>query len=142
MSERNIEVVSCESIAELPPELAPGAALLALDATAVPTGAIEALAERWIRGPLDVVVCWGPDCERVHDVFEGLEVVGGLDGWRPSGHEELMSTGHADEPLDAAFEMLRMQIAFLRPSPPHVAVVVGNRTWLAEARTLAVAPRT
>lgn len=132
MNASPVEVVRLESFADWPPTLRPGALLLAADATTVQTDVISQIAEQCLEGALGVVVCWGPDCERVHDIFEETEVVMQIDRRRPPGSPEtVMSTWHTDEPIEAALDMLRLQIQSMAPQPPHVVAVVGDASWLA-----------
>lgn len=76
----HFELVELPSLADWPEDLRPACLLLALDARDVPTPELGDLAERLIPAGLAMVDCHGPDCGRVHDIFDetlvGLEVDG------------------------------------------------------------------
>jgi hypothetical protein len=57
------------------------------------------VAETLVRAGASYVCCWGPDCERFHDCFDeaGLFVNG-----ESTDDRVLMTTWHADEPLEDA----------------------------------------
>jgi hypothetical protein len=100
-----IETLHMESLAEWPPTLRPGALLLAIDAEEALTAELSGLAEHCLEGAIGVIVCWGPGCERVHDIFEETEVVMQIDGRRPPGSPEaVMSASLTDEPFEDALE--------------------------------------
>ena len=69
--------------------------LIAADSTAVHTDVVRDAAEHLFAAGLTYVCVWGPDCERVHDIFDEVYVG---DGSSEPGHS-FMSTWHADEPL-------------------------------------------
>ena len=131
-----IDLVWCESIADWPAGLRPGALLLAMDARGVSNDRIAEIAGWCLEAQPSVVVCWGPDCGRVHDLFDEVEVGDGASSPPPPPLGSVISTWHDDEPLDAAFEMLHLQIEHTKAARPHVAVVIGNRGWLAQADAL------
>src|SRR5437016_766034 len=70
--------------------------LLAWDATAASDAEISVLATSLQQAGCVYVCCWGPGCERVHDLFDlaDLEL-------RPDG-PFAMSTWHSKEPLSEA----------------------------------------
>ncbi len=72
--------------------------LLAWDATDAPVATIAGLAEAVLRQGAVYVCCWGPDCERVHDIVDECDLE------RNPDDEDLwvMTTWHADESLDDA----------------------------------------
>jgi hypothetical protein len=127
-----IETVQIASLAEWPPALRPGALLLAVDGAEVPTATLAGLAEHCLEGAIGVFVCWGPGCERVHDIFEETEVVVQIDGRRPSGSpESVMSALLTDEPFEDALDMFGLLVARVEPTSPHVVVIVGSPPSLA-----------
>jgi hypothetical protein len=69
------------------------AALLAADATGVDAAVLADFARRLLRAGCVYFCVWGPDCERVHDIFdeECFEV-----------EPVIMTTWHEEESLDEA----------------------------------------
>lgn len=87
-------------------------ALIAADARTVGHEAIRALAAAMLAQRCACVAAWGPDCERVHLLFDDAYVSWPSHGafrrwgrWRTTWSEEipfLMTTDHADESLSSA----------------------------------------
>src|SRR5262245_48968823 len=75
--------------------------LLAMDARRLPVDAIAGLGELLLNAGAAYFCCWGPDCERVHDVID--EVIVGT-GVTPIGWADVMTTWHAKDSLKAATE--------------------------------------
>jgi hypothetical protein len=102
--------------------------LIAADARGVSTDVIASVAARLLSAGLIYICVWGPDCERVHDVFDEVYVGDGC----TEPDFTLMSTWHDDESLDEAVWYFT-QCAF----PPdteiektsYVAVAVGRPDW-------------
>ena len=73
---------------------------------------------------------WGPNCERVHDIFDEVHVGDGTT--EPSF--TFMSTWHDDEPLEEAVWFF-LQSAFPPDgeiaSTSYLAITVGNPDWAA-----------
>src|SRR5262245_3866399 len=72
--------------------------LVVADARDVPVSTIARVADRFLGSGLIQVCVWGPDCQRVHDIFDEVHVG---DGSICPGFT-LMSTWHDDEPLEHA----------------------------------------
>src|SRR4051794_25035988 len=74
------------------------ALFMAADASAAAVKVVAALAEWAIERGMFWFSAWGPDCERVHDLVDEVDVE------RGGGNElpVVMTTWHADEPLDDA----------------------------------------
>jgi hypothetical protein len=114
------------------------ACLLAWDAREVSDPAIRAVAARVLRAGCVYVCCWGPGCERVHDLFDEADLA-----LRPDG-PWAMSTWHSEEPLPEALWF------FLRCTWPDdasfegcraaVGVTVGSSVWAAEVHAALSAP--
>lgn len=99
--------------------------LIVADASAVHTDIISDAAEHLFAAGLTHICVWGPDCERVHDIFDGVYV---SDGSSEPDHS-FMSTWHDDEPLDdALWDFLYCSIPDEPdlPSTSFVAVTVGS----------------
>lgn len=99
--------------------------LLAWDATAAHDADIAALARKLLLAGCAYILCWGPDCERVHDVFDAEEA-----SQRPDGPFAI-STWHTSE----TFADVLWQALFTAfPGDPYeeecrstVCLVIGRR---------------
>jgi len=103
---------------------------LALDARNVPDDDILSVARALLPMGLGYVVAWGPDCERVHDLFDRAEIEREL--VKDSG-SVVMTTWHDNEPLE---EALWFAVVNTVPAPPYdedctsvIAVSVSNQDW-------------
>jgi hypothetical protein len=105
---------------------------LAWDALGVSEDAVVQLARELVRKGLAYLVAWGPDCERVHDLFDSVDVE--LNSDSNIGPETvIMSTWHDKEPLT---EALWFSLNTAYPAPPYnetavatIAVAIGNAAW-------------
>jgi hypothetical protein len=83
-------------------------------------------------------VCWGPDCERVHDAFDAAEI-----SRRPDG-PWAMTTWHSEDPLAEAIWFALFTTwpddAFADGRRSVVAVSDGSPAWAAELRAAFAAP--
>jgi hypothetical protein len=121
------DVVEIATLDEWPHALFPAHLLLCVDARPVPSDALVELARRLIRGGLGVVLCHGPDCDRVHDVFARgaaeLEQEGALDR---DPDAEVIASSHEDEPFADtlfAFALFAPHAAYPMPSVRTVVIV-------------------
>ncbi len=112
--------------------------LLAWDARQASPAEITAVAERLLRGGCVYAVCWGPDCERVHDTFDAVDL-----DLRPDG-PWVMTTWHSAQPLFEAiwFALLTAwpDDAFAEGCRAVVGVSVGSWVWAEELRAAFAAP--
>ena len=97
VSERELYVIDAERPEDVPESLTVASdhfvCLIAWDAAGVPAEIIAELARRLLGSGCAYACCWGTDCERVHDVFDEVELARAPDGpWA-------MTTWHADESL-------------------------------------------
>lgn len=103
--------------------------LIVADACSVAADAITRVAERFLSSGLVYVCVWGPDCERVHDIFDEVHIGDG--STEPSFI--LMSTWHNKEPLDEAIWFF-LQCAFPLDTQiettSYLAVTVGRKDWV------------
>jgi len=109
--------------------------LLAWDARGVPAEVVSTLVERLLSAGACYFVCWGPDCERVHDIVDEIDADPDSSLGAPEG-SVIMTTWHSSEPLSEALWF------FLRCSFPDdhyfdstrgaVAVSIGSEAWAAE----------
>ena len=86
--------------AEIPPIPSPFLCVLASDATEQSAAIVGAAMLALMRQGCHYIVCWGPDCERVHDIWDEEYVCLYLDDLdnAPGGD----STWHSRESLDEA----------------------------------------
>jgi hypothetical protein len=103
------------------------ALFLAADASDVPVDVIAAFAEWASEHGMFWFSSWGPDCERVHDVVDEVDVGDGV----PEGKPIVMTTWHDDESLDEALFLFWWAFPSegKRGGPFRVAVTVGEPRW-------------
>jgi len=103
LPEKALYLCPANSIGRLADEITHNAAnfglLVAMNAKGVPDDSILEGAKKLVSGGLACLCAWGPDCERVHDLFDdaALEVGAAL-----SGDDTIMTTWHSDESLEEA----------------------------------------
>lgn len=78
--------------------------LLAGDAAGVPSVILGKAADHLLASGLCYICTWGPDCERVHDIFD--ERYGGDGTTEPAS--DFMSTWHSADTFDEAVEFFAM----------------------------------
>lgn len=116
---------------------------LAADFTRLSDGAIIKLANSLMAAGASYFVCWGPGCERAHDLIDDLTLL-----VSPEAQEDsiIMTTWHADESLlDALFFLLCSawpDRAYEDTSACIVAVSVGGGDVAAEIREALSDPET
>jgi hypothetical protein len=114
---------------------------LAVDATGVDDETIATFADQALAQGAAYVCIWGPDCERVHDIFD--RTIGG------QGSDEdddlVTTTWHADDTLD---EALWFAVFVACPHDPDIptcgavlTVVAGRDDWAEHVRTRLTDPR-
>ncbi|HXB21104.1 MAG TPA: hypothetical protein VNV88_06975 [Candidatus Solibacter sp.] len=132
-SRKNFFVAEISSFGELG-ELAPNSAsfglLVACDASKLSADLIGQVADKLYARGLSYLCTWGPDCERVHDVFDEAGVI---------SQQFAMTTWHDDEPLEEAAWF------FINHAVPEkveehawsdwIAVAVNNPEWLKDLAT-------
>ena len=99
-------------------------ALLALDASGVPDDAIRQLAKTLLDSGCVFFTAWGPDCERVHDLFDSV-----ANFYEPL----IMTTWEHDAPLDEAIwnflYVAHPDEDYWDTCRSSVAITVGNADW-------------
>jgi hypothetical protein len=109
------------------------AVFLAWDATSVATEEISRLAALLHNRGLAYLCAFGPDCERVHDIFDEVELE--LDGARPN-ESVIMTTWHKDESLEDALWFFVYNsfpdAAYEDTCRIGIAVTIGNSQWAAQ----------
>jgi hypothetical protein len=117
----------------------PFVCLLACDARRAPASEIGAVAEHLFRAGCVYICCWGPDCERVHDVFDEVEVD------RFPDRPVVMSTWHDKETLSEAI-WFAIFLAFPDDANADrcravVGVTIGSPQWHNEMRAAFTSPQ-
>ncbi len=103
---------------------------LACDGTVETDDALRAMAATALRQGLAYVCTWGPDCERVHDLFDSIR-----DAFDSDATDEsvVMTTWHDDESLEDAlwyFLFAAMPATGYQGKPMSlVACIVGREDW-------------
>lgn len=109
--------------------------LLAWDARGVSVEVISTLVERLLIAGACYFVCWGPDCERVHDIVDEIDADPGSALGAPDG-SVIMTTWHSSEPLcEALWFFLRSAVPddhYSASTRCAVAVSIGSEAWGAE----------
>jgi len=108
--------------------------LIAWDSSKSSVEEISLLAKRLLDEGAAYVCTWGEDCERVHDIFDEVLVMRGID----SGKEGnlIMTTWHSDEEL---FEAIYFALAdsglpdcFECDSDAILGISIGSKFWAEE----------
>jgi hypothetical protein len=133
---RDLQTLYISSLDQWPTSTDVGASrfglFLACDATEVPDDALYAIAGKALASGATYIVTWGPDCERVHDIFDDQHVA--MMREAPDRHH-ITTTWHADESLDEALWFFA-DVAL----PGDVtlcaglAVAVGHEQWYRQIR--------
>ncbi len=95
---------------------------LACDARGLTDTQIKALARKTLDQGLTGLCAWGPDCERVHDIFDRVMID---EHWDGKGETVIMTTWHDDESLEKALWF------FVYCATPAEASKVDCRAWVA-----------
>jgi len=96
---------------------------LACDAARIGIEALSGLGERVLSQGAAYVCAWGPDCTRVDDLFDELDVIHGIET-AEGGRGVLMTTWHEEDSLGEALE-------FFRHARPDEARAPGCTVWIA-----------
>jgi len=116
--------------------------LLAADFSNVSVTRISDVALTLVSVGCCYFLCWGPGCERAHDIIDETLAAANLDVIDDS---VIMTTWHDDETLDEAlFFLLTCAMPddkYFEMTGASVAVSVGNEKVLAQIRTALEDPR-
>jgi hypothetical protein len=139
---RNLFLCEIDNFENLPLLVKPNSAryclLLLTDARLIESETLSRIASVLIESGLVYFCAWGPDCERVHDLFDegSLEVDLAL-----TGDDVIMTTSHAQESLD---ETLWYFVHSTFPTDgletgcrDWIVACVGNKEWSSEIRRIA-----
>jgi hypothetical protein len=103
--------------------------LIAADATGVDVAAISHLAAKLLSLGCVYICTWGPDCSRVHDIFdeESFDIEPGT-----------MTTWHDNESLDEALWFFAFAAfpddAYAKTCSSALAISIGNSSWEEQIR--------
>ena len=138
MMERRLFSIDIPSAAALPRlDLPAGnfACFLAWDARGASADDVSAFVEPLLHAGASYFVCWGPDCERVHDIIDEMVSYPYNDFGVPE-NSCIMTTWHASESLCGA---LWFFLANSWPAEHYrdstnmaLAISVGSSAWAAE----------
>jgi hypothetical protein len=111
------------------------ACLLAWDARGASADAVSAFVEPLLRAGASYFVCWGPDCERVHDIIDAMVSYPDNEFGVPED-SCIMTTWHASEPLREALWFLLVNSwpdeHYQDSTHAALAISVGSSAWAAE----------
>jgi hypothetical protein len=106
--------------------------LLAWDARHVSADSVSAFVTPLLRGGASYLVCWGPGCERVHDVIDQMVSRPGNDFGVPN-ESCIMTTWHDSEPLDEAIWFFLVSAwpddHYVESTRAALAISVGSPEW-------------
>ncbi|MDA7859047.1 hypothetical protein N9B05_04430 [Mariniblastus sp.] len=138
--ERELTTITTRSLLGATASLTPCnhfVALLICDATTIGTQEITDFARSLIASGCSYFCCWGPDCERVHDIFDEEFVNDG------TNTETIMTTWHASETLEefATFALLNTEPtqSFRATTNSTVAIVIDDYISVSRMRAALVA---
>jgi len=104
--------------------------LLAMDAQSIDSGQIGDLAEKMADKGLAYLCAWGPDCERVHDIFDEIEVQRDLE---KEDDSVIMTTWHSDESLEECLWFFVNSAfpdsAYEQSCKDWIIAPLGNEEW-------------
>ena len=136
--ERRLFSLAIPSASALPrPTLPAGnfACLLAWDARGVSADVVSAVVEPLLWEGASYFVCWGPDCERVHDIID--EIVSSPDNDFGVPEDScIMTTSHASGPLRDALWFFLVNSwpdeHYQDSTHAGLAISIGSSAWAAE----------
>jgi hypothetical protein len=109
--------------------------LLAWDARTVSVDDVSRLARRLLDSGAVYICCWGPDCERVHDIIDEEEIGPNPP---PVANRVVMTTWHANEPLAEAISYVLHcsypDEAYAPGCNSTLGVAIGSLAWADEIR--------
>jgi hypothetical protein len=141
---KTIYLTTCSSISDLSNQIEPVSKyfglFLAIDARGLDVSPISDLATQLLSRGLVYLCAWGPDCERVHDIFDEAIVGRELEATeQPEIFDgTVMTTWHSRESFKEAVWFF-VHSAFATESYEHdckdwVIATIGNPEWEQEVR--------
>ena len=111
------------------------ACLLAWDARAASIQVVSEFIEPLLRAGASYFVCWGPDCERVHDVIDEMVSKLGNELGVPD-NSCIMTSWHAAEALHEALFFFLVNSwpddHFFDTTRAGLAISIGSSAWASE----------
>jgi len=145
--ERRLFSMDVPSAAALPRLALPSAnfaCLLAWDARDASAEAVSAFVDPLLRAGASYFVCWGPDCERVHDIIDEMVSYPDNDFGVPED-SCIMTTSHSSEPLREALWFFLVNSwpdeHYQDSTHSALAISVGSSSWAAEIAEALDGPR-
>jgi hypothetical protein len=131
----SIAIASAEALPRIELPAANFACLLAWDARGQSAAAVSSLVEPLLHAGASYFVCWGPDCERVHDIIDEIVSFPANDFDVPAD-SCIMTTWHVSESLGEALsyflEASWPDEQYIAPTRAALAVSVGGPVWAEE----------
>lgn len=131
----SLDASTAEAVASAPLPAGHFACLLVWDARGASVDTISSVVEPLLRAGASYVVCWGPDCERVHDI---IDEIASHPNFGAPPDSCIMTTWHPDVPLGEALWF------FLSCSTPDehyadstraaLAISIGSSAWAREIK--------
>jgi hypothetical protein len=123
-------IVDIESLGEAITPTSPHFGLfLALDALSLDVERIRRVAQELLQKGLVFLCAWGPDCERVHDIFDEIAIE--MDPKQDKA--VVMTTWHSDESLqEAAWFFINsafLDEAYARTCQNWIFAAIGHSDW-------------
>jgi hypothetical protein len=145
-SNREVFTLHLEDFTSLPASLQLSSphfiAFLVADATDVPVSSIAALARLLLNSGCVYFCAWGPDCERVHDIFDEEHLAEDLEDDNQNVVEDdsvILTTWHSDESLDEALWYFAFTAfaaeAYQETCGSALAISIGNSAWEQQVHT-------
>ncbi len=141
---KTIYLATCSSISDLTNEIGPVSKyfglLLALDTTGRAVSPIFDVATQLLANGLAYLCAWGPDCERLHDIFDEAILGRELDGNASpeTSNGTVMTTWHSNESLkEVLWYFVHSAFAtegYERECKDWVIATIGNAEWEQEVR--------
>jgi hypothetical protein len=136
VSDRALMLLEAKRPADIPAEIVVGSryfvSLMVCDASNTPPEEIAACARALLKAGCVYFCCWGPNCERVHDIVDEQYLI--ESGYSVNDDDSIiMTTWHNDESLEEA-AWFAINVAFpddrfFEECKAIVAVCVDNATW-------------
>lgn len=141
---KTIYLIACSSISDLSSQLGSASKyfvlLLAMDARGADVSPISDVATQLLASGLVYLCAWGPDCERVHDIFDEAIVGRELETNAPPEIFDgtVITTWHSTESFKEALWFF-VHSAFATESYEHdckdwVIATIANPEWEQEVR--------
>ena len=139
VKERRLFSIHISTPGEFPAylDLPPGnfACLLAWNAKGVSHDAIAALVAPLLQAGASYIICWGSDCERVHDIIDEMISIPGNNFGVPDD-ACIMTSWHDNESLENAILFFLSNTwpddRYFNSTHAALAVSIGPASWAAE----------